>query len=212
MKKAFVISFFIHLAFLLGIFGASYILKASAKPIYPQVYKVSLVSLPAALSEGSEESGSREMVGPKLPDDKAMKEPSAKKEKPKADKKTKEVKQAKASSPKSNAAGLAKGMKILSSEGGVPSDSYYLALILSKISQNWNNPYQGKRETVRAQIYFRIDKNGKLQEVKIENSSGDAIFDQSALRAVYEAKVFPPLPEEMKLSTLGVHFEFEYVK
>jgi protein TonB len=209
MKKAFVISFFIHLAFLLGIFGASYILKASAKPIYPQVYKVSLVSLPAEVSEDPE---TREMAGPQLPDDKAMKEPSAKKEKPKADKKTKEVKQAKASSPKSNAAGLAKGMKILSSEGGVPSDSYYLALILSKISQNWNNPYQGKRETVRAQIYFRIDKNGKLQEVKIENSSGDAIFDQSALRAVYEAKVFPPLPEEMKLSTLGVHFEFEYVK
>ena len=209
MKKAFVISFFIHLAFLLGIFGASYILKASAKPIYPQVYKVSLVSLPA---EVSEEPETKEMAGPQLPDDKAMKEPSTKETKPKADKKPKETKQAKASSPKPNTAGLAKGMKILSSEGGVPSDSYYLALILSKISQNWNNPYQGKRETVRAQIYFRIDKNGKLQEVKIENSSGDAIFDQSALRAVYEAKVFPPLPEEMNLSTLGVHFEFEYVK
>lgn len=212
MKKAFVISFFIHLAFLLGIFGASYVLKASAKPIYPQVYKVSLVSLPAAVSEVSEESGSKEMAGPKLPDDKAMKEPAAKKEKPKADKKTKDTKQTKASSSKSNTAGLPTGMKILSSEGGVPSDSYYLALILSKISQNWNNPYQGKRETVRARIYFRIDKNGKLQEVKIENSSGDAIFDQSALRAVYDAKMFPPLPEEMKLSTLGVHFEFEYVK
>ncbi|MDO9391480.1 MAG: energy transducer TonB [bacterium] len=209
MKKAFVISFFIHLAFLLGIFGASYVLKASAKPIYPQVYKVSLVSLPA---EVSEEPETREMPGPQLPEEKAMKEPSAKKEKPKADKKAKDTKQAKASSPKSNTTGLAKGMKILSSEGGVPSDSYYLALILSKISQNWNNPYQGKRETVRAQVYFRIDKNGKLQEVKIENSSGDAIFDQSALRAVYEAKVFPPLPEEMKLATLGVHFEFEYVK
>ena len=209
MKKAFAISFFIHLAFLLGIFGASYVLKASAKPIYPQVYKVSLVSLPA---EVSEEPETREMAGPQLPDDKAMKEPATKKAKPKADKKAKDTKQAKASSPKSNATGLAKGMKILSSEGGVPSDSYYLALILSKISQNWNNPYQGKRETVRAQVYFRIDKNGKLQEVKIENSSGDAIFDQSALRAVYEAKVFPPLPEEMKLSTLGVHFEFEYVK
>jgi len=209
MKKAFIISFFIHLAFLLGIFGASYVLKASAKPIYPQVYQVSLVSLP---TEVSEEPETREMAGPQLPDDKAMKEPSAKKEKPKADKKAKDTKQAKVSSPKSNTTGLAKGMKILSSEGGVPSDSYYLALILSKISQNWNNPYQGKRETVRAQIYFRIDKNGKLQEVKIENSSGDAIFDQSALRAVYEAKVFPPLPEEMKLATLGVHFEFEYVK
>lgn len=209
MKKAFVISFFIHLAFLLGIFGASYILKASAKPIYPQVYKVSLVSLPA---EVSEEPETREMAGPQLPEEKAMKEPSTKKAKPKADKKAKDTKQAKASSPKSNTTGLAKGMKILSSEGGVPSDSYYLALILSKISQNWNNPYQGKRETVRAQVYFRIDKNGKLQEVKIENSSGDAIFDQSALRAVYEAKVFPPLPEEMKLATLGVHFEFEYVK
>jgi len=212
MKKAFVISFFIHLAFLLGIFGASYILKASAKPIYPQIYKVSLVSLPAAVSEGSEESGAREMVGPQLPEGKAMKEPSAKKEKPKADNKSKTATTTKNSSAKSSGIGLPTGMKIVGSEGGIPSDNYYLALILSKISQNWNNPYQGKRETVRAQIYFRIDKNGKLQEVKIENSSGDAIFDQSALRAVYEAKVFPPLPEEMKLATLGVHFEFEYVK
>lgn len=209
MKKAFLTSFLIHLAFLLGIFGASYILKAAAKPIYPQVYKVNLVSLPAPVPEAAE---SQEMAGPKLPDEKTMKEPATKKEKPKADKKTKDTKKTKPASPKTNTAGLPKGMKIVASEGSLPSDSYYLALILSKISQNWNNPYQGKKETVRAQIFFRIDKNGKLQEVKVENSSGDAIFDQSALRAVYDAKVFPPLPEEMKLSNLGVHFEFEYVK
>lgn len=209
MKKAFLTSFFIHLVFLLAIFTASYILKAAAKPIYPQVYKVNLVSLPAPVPEAAE---SQEMAAPKPPDEKALKEPSTKKEKPKADKKTKDTKKAKPTSPKTNTAGLLKGMKIVSSEGNLPSDSYYLALILSKISQNWNNPYQGKKETVRARIYFRIDKNGKLQEVKIENSSGDAIFDQSALRAVYDAKMFPPLPEEMKLSNLGVHFEFEYVK
>ncbi|MBI4727315.1 TonB C-terminal domain-containing protein [candidate division TA06 bacterium] len=208
MKKAFVISFFIHLAFLLGIFTASYVLKASAKPIYPQVYQVSLVSLPAAAPEATE---SQEMTGPQVPEEKPKPEPSPKKAKP-PEKKKPAPTPAKTASPKTNTAGLPKGMKIVSSEGGVPSDSYYLALILSKISRNWNNPYQGKKETVRAQIYFRIDKNGKLQEVKIENSSGDAIFDQSALRAVYDAKIFPPLPEEMKLSNLGVHFEFEYVK
>jgi TonB family protein len=208
MKKAFFISFFIHLAFLLGIFGASYVLKASAKPIYPQVYKVNLVSLPAPVPEAAE---SREMAEPKIPEENIKPEPAPKKAKP-PEKKKPVPAPAKTASPKTSTAGLPKGMKIVSSEGDMPSDNYYLALILSKISQNWNNPYQGKRETVRAQVYFRIDKNGKLQEVKIENSSGDAIFDQSALRAVYEAKVFPPLPEEMKLATLGVHFEFEYVK
>jgi TonB family protein len=212
MKKAFVISLTVHLLSLIAVLTVSHAIRASAKPVYPQVYKVSLVSLPQAPEA---ESGEQAMSAPQPQPapEKGMSEKSKKdkKEKPKQAKKEEPKKKtAKSTSPP--VPGLPQGMKIVGSDGDVKTDSYYLGMILTKISQYWRNPYQGKDEQVRTLIYFRLDKNGKLQEVKVEKTSGDAIFDQAGLRAVYEAKRFPPLPEEMKLSTLGVHFEFEYVK
>jgi colicin import membrane protein len=212
MKKAFVISLTIHLSCLITVLAVSHVIRASAKPVYPQVYKVSLVSLPQApAAEPAEEQMTASQPQPTPEKTVSEKSKKGKKDKVKQTKKE-EPKKKTSKSQSTPVPGLPQGMKIVASDGDVKTDSYYLALILSKISQYWRNPYQGKNEQVRTLIYFRLDKNGRLQEVKVEKSSGDAIFDQAGLRAVYEAKSFPPLPEEMKLSTLGVHFEFEYVK
>ena len=40
----------------------------------------------------------------------------------------------------------------------------------------------------------------------VERSSGNALYDQSALRAVAEASPFPPLPPEFKAPSLIVHY------
>jgi len=50
--------------------------------------------------------------------------------------------------------------------------------------------------------------HGRIRDPLVEQTSGDSLFDQSALRAVMEASPFPPLPQEFKASSLRVHFGF----
>ena len=45
----------------------------------------------------------------------------------------------------------------------------------------------------------------------IEEPSGIGVYDQTALRAVSEARRFPPLPQEFGGEFLVVHFQFAYV-
>ncbi len=101
--------------------------------------------------------------------------------------------------------------------GGVRLDvrefpfSYYLAALRSRIQSNWEPPYQAARSSIsrKALIYFKIQRNGEISDVVIENSSGDRLFDQAALRAVTLANPLPPLPFDFPERALGVHFEFE---
>ncbi|MEO0263096.1 MAG: energy transducer TonB [candidate division WOR-3 bacterium] len=86
--------------------------------------------------------------------------------------------------------------------------SYYFGVLLQKISENWNYTHINK-DTLKATIYFVILKDGMLQDIRIEKTSGDLIFDQSALRAVILTKRVPPLPEEMNMEFLKVYLEFE---
>lgn len=90
--------------------------------------------------------------------------------------------------------------------------TYYLIAVRNKIGQNWSAPAgivtSGK--PVRTVIYFRVGRDGALSDPKLEESSGFAFFDQSALRAVLISNPLPPLPLGFGGSTLGVHFAFEY--
>jgi len=207
MKREFSISFSFHLLLFLTVLLIAKGLKLSSKPSYPSVYKVNLVALPEVSgNEGTD------MESAPAPETKpaAKKEQAAPKAKPQPKSRTKDKKSKSASGPV--VPNLPQGMKVLAAEGVSPEGSYYLGMILTKISQNWRNPYQGGKQEIRATIYFKIDRNGNLLEAILEKSSGDALFDQAAIRAVYQAKTFPPFPQEMKVSVLGVHFEFEYVK
>jgi len=83
---------------------------------------------------------------------------------------------------------------------------YYLAIIRERVGSNWQWPSTGKR--CKAMVYFRILEDGRVEDLKIEKSSGDPLYDQSALRAVMLSVPFPPLPEELSKKGLRVHFEF----
>jgi TonB family protein len=106
------------------------------------------------------------------------------------------------------AAATPAGLKIVADNTGVPS--YYLGLIISKIGQYWRNPYTRGPLTLACLVRFTIDQTGGVGGAAVESSSGNVVFDQAALRAVYEARRFPPLPEDLGPGTLTVHFEFEY--
>jgi TonB family protein len=100
------------------------------------------------------------------------------------------------------------GAKVEGTEGF--EYSYYLSMILSKIGENWRNPYQGAALRLITLVEFKISREGKIYDVRVEESSGDGVYDQAALRAVYATRTLPPLPPEFGGEYLKVHLEFEY--
>jgi TonB family protein len=96
------------------------------------------------------------------------------------------------------------GIKVDAPEFPYP---HYLVLIQFRIEGNWQPPFSGIGEEITT-VYFRIDREGEVREVKIEKSSGNFALDQAALRAVQRSNPLPPLPSESGLETLGVHFDF----
>lgn len=62
----------------------------------------------------------------------------------------------------------------------------------------------------RATLYFRIGRDGTVTLARLEDGSGIAFFDQTAMRALQSATPLPPLPAGYDGEWLGVHFGFEY--
>lgn len=88
--------------------------------------------------------------------------------------------------------------------------TYYLRQLQAKISERWAPPRGAAAGGERAVVVFEIGRDGQIKEPSVERSSGNAIYDQSALRAIMEASPFPPLPPEFRASSLRVHFGFEF--
>ncbi|UCG52176.1 MAG: TonB family protein [Candidatus Latescibacterota bacterium] len=88
--------------------------------------------------------------------------------------------------------------------------AYYLATIKRKIAANWKVPGTSSGGSIYCRVYFRIDKSGAIETPVTETSSGNFLFDQAALRAVFQANPLPPLPGGFDDDYLGVHFSFAY--
>jgi TonB family protein len=84
--------------------------------------------------------------------------------------------------------------------------TYYLDRFISGVEGNWYRP-PAPAET-RCRVRCRIDRTGRLLEAGIEEASGVAAFDRAALRAVYAATPFPPLPQGFSGQALTVHLDF----
>lgn len=83
---------------------------------------------------------------------------------------------------------------------------YYLQRLLGLIESNWFRP--PAPETARCRVRARIDRSGRLLEAGISQESGIPAFDRAALRAVFAAAPFPPLPQGFGGAALTVHLEF----
>lgn len=92
--------------------------------------------------------------------------------------------------------------------------TYYLQIIIDKVSSNWFTSLvePGIRGRFEATVYFKIYKNGKISDLKIEESSGIKSLDLSSLRAIQTSAPFPPLPKEYGEEYLGIHLIFEHSK
>lgn len=84
---------------------------------------------------------------------------------------------------------------------GAPSEDYY-SKITKEIWQQWVFPDIGKKD-VEAVIAVRILKDGTALVQRVEKSSGNSLFDKSAIKALAKASPLTPPPYEMEI---GVRF------
>jgi TonB family protein len=91
-------------------------------------------------------------------------------------------------------------------EGGDFPYTIYVNQMLAKVGRNWARP-QAAGELL-AQVYFVIERDGRVRDAKIEKSSGNAAFDRAALRSIIESSPMPPLPFGYSGTWLGVHLTF----
>ncbi len=84
---------------------------------------------------------------------------------------------------------------------------YYLDQMLSLIGSQWSRPRLGA--TVRAAVFFRIQRDGSVSDLRIVESSGFNVFDLAGLRAVQLAGPFPRLPDSYPQGSLAVKLYLE---
>lgn len=97
--------------------------------------------------------------------------------------------------------------------------TWYLVSVQKKVAERWEaSRGRWQRQNLKTVIVFEIQRDGQVkvqmgrEGVKypaVESSSGDFLYDQTALRAVLDADPFPELPKEFKEGSLRVHFGFE---
>ena len=83
----------------------------------------------------------------------------------------------------------------------------YLMKLRDLVEQNWDPP-SNINDAVKATVYFKIDRNGKIIRIIVKQASGNKSFDASTYNAVIRCDPFPPLPDAYTEKTLGIFFEF----
>jgi TonB family protein len=155
--------------------------------------------------EPTEEEG----VRLKPPDRKATPEPAAQEREPEPG--TPDPAPAGASWQPTSRVGLRGQVAV---EGGDFVFTYYLTLVRNRIASTWAPPHglPTGGQPVRAVVYFRIGRDGRLSGIELRERSGVESFDRTTLRAVTLSDPMPPLPEGFAAPQLGVHFGFEYTQ
>jgi outer membrane biosynthesis protein TonB len=85
--------------------------------------------------------------------------------------------------------------------------SDYLKQLHKRIKSAWSPP---RGQSRRAEIIFRIKKNGHLSFVRILRTSGDTETDEAALKAVTLSVNSDELPSSYPLPYLDVRYSFNY--
>ena len=218
IQKTTALSAALHLTFLIM---AALVLRQSQTSILPSPYMVNLVG-PMSSSQGStpETVESRDRPGTRITEQKKQLEKQATEakadQKRNVDQKRLEERLAEFASKKNieRIARLRSQVSIKGSEDrgsqktaaqtagrgtaqGTLFDSYY-AKITGQIRQEWIYPDTGEKN-MEAVIAVKIAKDGSVTVQKIEKSSGNTLFDRSALRALAKASPVQPPPFEMEI-------------
>ncbi len=103
------------------------------------------------------------------------------------------------------------GVSLGSGAGGTGIDSWYLRQVERRIGQNWLRTSLGElADQVRTSVSFTISSQGRIENLRIEESSGIRAVDLAAERAVRASDPLPPLPFELRRQTVRFFAHFEY--
>lgn len=91
------------------------------------------------------------------------------------------------------------------------TDQWYVERIRDIVYRNWGNPFAGRArpENLRLAtvVSFRIDRDGRISEARLVQSSGNDAWDRSAIRAAENSRL-PPLPASYPGRDLRVRYRF----
>jgi colicin import membrane protein len=87
----------------------------------------------------------------------------------------------------------------------------YYSKLKEQVHRHWVLPENAGRKLrgLEAIVVLRIRRDGYLERVWLEKSSGNSRLDASAIRAVERAAPFPPLPSEARGRSHEVGFRFK---
>lgn len=83
----------------------------------------------------------------------------------------------------------------------------YLSTMIDLIRRNWNASQQVPGSVM---MKFTIQRDGRLVDIEVEQSSGYVALDLAAQRALAVTMRLPPLPSAFTERTLAVHLNFQY--
>jgi colicin import membrane protein len=94
-------------------------------------------------------------------------------------------------------------------EGVLKSIEYirYFNNMQATLKSNW--AWAGPKRNLKALVRFGVKQNGEIVGVKIAQTSGDALYDESVIRAVKKSSPLPAPPENYRKEFSDVEFSFE---
>jgi protein TonB len=90
--------------------------------------------------------------------------------------------------------------------------AWYLRQILQKVQGQWQRQNRMNEPEQKPFVLVEIERDGSVRPPRIEQSSGNQLYDQAALRAVVDASPFPPLPHDWSRPSLRVIFRFDLTR
>ena len=80
----------------------------------------------------------------------------------------------------------------------------------SKIDREWVAPEVAVRsdQPIYVLLEFRVERNGAVKKLTIEESSGNKYYDLAARRAVMDAVPLPAFPSDMTEPYYDIQFRF----
>jgi len=86
---------------------------------------------------------------------------------------------------------------------------WYKSSVTASLFGRWRKPIlEGLTEPREVRVTFEILRDGRVVDVRIDQSSGVPMLDRSALRAVHDASPLPPLPPNWRENRLSAGFVF----
>ncbi|MCU0572042.1 MAG: TonB C-terminal domain-containing protein [Syntrophobacteraceae bacterium] len=96
-------------------------------------------------------------------------------------------------------------------EGGRVASSllgFYGDRVKETISRNWVFSEAIRAQGLETRLMLVVNRDGSIVDLRVEKTSGNAIFDESALRAVRKSAPLPPLPQVISYPRVEIGIRF----